>query len=154
VVVCGDPQAWFFDDRYINHPDHRAAGVAALEAVFPAAEMELLWPEEGLPHKVQAVYVSSTPAPNTWIDITGTIDVKIEALKAHASQLDGWDPSGRIREWAGGEGMKAQKAMEQGAGGSSGRNLLPVYAESFRVMRLRERERRPEPQENGSAAIK
>ena len=148
VVICGDPQAWFFDDRYINHPDHRAAGVAALEAVFPAAEMELLWPEEGLPHKVQAVYVSSTPTPNTWIDITDTIDIKIEALKAHASQLDGWDPSGRIRDWAGGEARNAQRAVQQAAAVPSGGNRTPLYAESFRVMRLRERDRRPEPEEH------
>jgi LmbE family N-acetylglucosaminyl deacetylase len=99
VVICGDPQAWFHNDTYLNHPDHRAAAVAALEAVFPAAEMELLWPEEGAPHKVQAVYVSSTGSPNTWIDITGTIDIKTAALKEHTSQLEGWDPSERIRDW-------------------------------------------------------
>jgi LmbE family N-acetylglucosaminyl deacetylase len=29
VVICGDPQAWFYNDTYLNHPDHRAAGVAA-----------------------------------------------------------------------------------------------------------------------------
>ncbi len=142
TVICGDPQAWFFDDRYINHPDHRAAGVAALEAVFPAAEMELLWQELGTPHAVQAVYICSTPAPNTWIDITGTIDTKIEALKAHASQLNGWDPTGRIRDWASGEAGKAPGER-------------PRYAECFRVMRLRERERRPEPENDvrkGSSA--
>lgn len=148
AVICGDPQAWFFDNRYINHPDHRAAGVAALEAVFPAAEMELLWPEEGAPHKVQAVYVCSTPSPNTWIDITGTIDVKIEALKAHASQLNGWDPTGRIRDWARAEARKARRDGTRSAAGSSGRARRPMYAESFRVMRLRERERRPEPDNN------
>ena len=152
VVICGDPQAWFFEDRYINHPDHRAAGVAALEAVFPAAEMELLWPEDGMPHKVQAVYVSSTPAPNTWIDITDTIDIKIEALKAHSSQLDGWDPSERIRDWATGEARKARMSTEREAGGPTGRAPLPAYAESFRVMRLRERERRPDQQDNASSA--
>ena len=143
VVLCGDPQAWFYDDTYINHPDHRAAGAAALEAVFPAAEMELLWPEEGLPHKVQAVYVSSTPSPNTWIDISGTIDTKIEALKAHASQLEGWDPSERIREWGRSE---AGKAGGRGISAGSGNPDLrpPEYAEGFRVMRLRERERPPE----------
>jgi LmbE family N-acetylglucosaminyl deacetylase len=144
VVICGDPQAWFYNDNYINHPDHRAAGVAALEAVFPAAEMELLWPEEGAPHKVQAVYVSSTHSPNTWIDITDTIDTKIEALKAHASQLGGWDPSGRILEWGRSE---AEKAREKGALAGRGHPGLPgppEYAEGFRVIKLRERERPPE----------
>ena len=97
VVICGDPQAWFFEDYYINHPDHRAAAVAALEAVFPCAEMELLWPEEGAAHEVRAVYVCATHSPNTWIDITGTIDKKIESLRAYGSQVAGWDPSEKIR---------------------------------------------------------
>jgi LmbE family N-acetylglucosaminyl deacetylase len=106
--------------------------------------MELLWPEEGLPHKVQAVYVGSPQSPNTWIDITGTIDTKIEALNAHASQLEGWDPSGRIREWARGEAEKARvKGMPAGRG-NPGVAPVPVYAEGFRVIKLRERERPPE----------
>ena len=143
VVICGDPQAWFYNDTYLNHPDHRAAGVAALEAVFPAAEMELLWPEEGLPHKVQAVYVSSTFSPNTWIDITDTIDTKIEALKAHASQLEGWDPSGRIREWGRSEAGKS-RGHANPAGSGNPDLPPPEYAEGFRVIRLREREKPPE----------
>ncbi len=144
VVICGDPQAWFYNDTYLNHPDHRAAGMAALEAVFPAAEMELLWPEEGLPHRVQAVYVSSTSSPNTWIDITDTIDTKIEALKTHASQLEGWDPSGRIREWGKSEAGKARDRAAPGESADSDRSRAPEYAEGFRVIRLREREKPPE----------
>ena len=81
VVLCGDPQAYFFENRYINHPDHRAAGEAALGAAFPCSEMELLWPEEGPAHAVRAVYVSSTLSPNTGIDVTDTIDAKIAALR-------------------------------------------------------------------------
>lgn len=126
VVLCGDPQALFFEHRYINHPDHRAAGQAALDAAFPCSEMELLWPEEGEPHVVRAVYVSSTPTPNTVIDITETIDVKIAALREHRSQLGERDYSDRIREW----GMREAARMPGAA----------RYAESFRVMILK-----PEP---------
>jgi LmbE family N-acetylglucosaminyl deacetylase len=144
VVICGDPQAWFYNDTYINHPDHRAAAVAALEAVFPAAEMELLWPEEGEPHAVQAVYVGTPLSPNTWIDITDTIDTKIEALKAHGSQLEGWDPSGRIREWGSSEAGKARARGAIAGSGAPGRFERPGYAESFRVIKLREREKPPE----------
>jgi LmbE family N-acetylglucosaminyl deacetylase len=144
VVICGDPQAWFYDDTYINHPDHRAAAAAALEAVFPAAEMELLWPEEGEPHKVRAVYLSSTHSPNTWIDITDTIDTKIEALKAHASQLEGWDPSTRIREWGGSEAGKARDRANPAGSGDPDPARPPEYAEAFRVIRLHEREKPPE----------
>lgn len=145
AVICGDPQAWFYDDTYINHPDHRAAGTAAIEAVFPAAEMELLWPGEGAAHQVQAVYISSTHSPNIWIDITETIDTKIEALRAHASQLSGWDPSGRIREWGRKEAEMARARSTSAGNGDPGSESPTEYAEGFRVIRLREREKPPEP---------
>jgi LmbE family N-acetylglucosaminyl deacetylase len=45
AVVCGDPALYFRGDGYINHPDHRAAALATIEAVFPAAEMHLLYPD-------------------------------------------------------------------------------------------------------------
>ena len=58
--------------------------------------------QEGLePHRVRQVLVTSTPNPDTWIDITATIDLKIEALRQHASQFpDGWDPEEMLRGWA------------------------------------------------------
>ncbi|GAB4230979.1 MAG: PIG-L family deacetylase [Deltaproteobacteria bacterium] len=132
VVLCNDPQALFFGDRYINHPDHLAAGKAALEAVFPCAEMELLWPDAGPVHKVHAVYVSSTPAPNVWIDIADTIDTKIAALSAHRSQLGDRDIAPMIREWA---ADTARGAPPRKAAGTRGARR-PRYAEAFRVMRL------------------
>ena len=132
VVLCNDPQALFFGDRYINHPDHLAAGKAALEAVFPCAEMELLWPGAGLPHKVHAVYVSSTTAPDTWVDVTGTIDEKIAALSAHRSQLGDRDISPLILGWAADAARHAPARKGKGKGGTG----RPKYAEAFRVMRL------------------
>jgi len=132
VVLCNDPQALFFDDRYVNHPDHLAAGKAALEAVFPCAEMELLWPALGPPHKVHAVYVSSTPAPNIWIDVTETIETKIAALSAHRSQLGERDIAPLILGWA----MDAAHRAPVRKGPGKGRARRPKYAEAFRVMRL------------------
>jgi LmbE family N-acetylglucosaminyl deacetylase len=132
VVLCNDPQALFFGDQYVNHPDHRAAGRAALEAVFPCAEMELLWPDAGRPHKVHAVYVSSTPAPNTWIDVTETIDAKLAALSAHRSQLGDRDLSPRIYGWAMDAARQAPARKVAGKRGT----VRPKYAEAFRVMRL------------------
>lgn len=109
VVVCSDPQ-FYYSDTYINHPDHRAAALAAFEAVFPAAEMRLLFPEllaDGYePHKVNYVYVSHPKEPNLYIDISDTIDTKIEALKAHKSQMGDWDPTDRIRAWSAEVGKK------------------------------------------------
>jgi LmbE family N-acetylglucosaminyl deacetylase len=131
-VLCNDPQALFFGDRYINHPDHLAAGKAALEAVFPCAEMELLWPEAGLPHKVHAVYVSSTVTPDTWVDVTETIETKIAALSAHRSQLGDRDIAPRILGWAMDEARRAPARKANGKRGTR----RPKHAEAFRVMRL------------------
>jgi LmbE family N-acetylglucosaminyl deacetylase len=111
VVVCGDPTLYFSGEgTRINHPDHRAAAQAAIDAVFPASEMHLLYNEmeaEGvMPHKVNYVYVSYGSSPNYYVDITETIDTKIEALRQHVSQLGDWDPEERIKEWSAGTGKK------------------------------------------------
>jgi LmbE family N-acetylglucosaminyl deacetylase len=103
AVVCGDPTLYFPSDTYINHPDHRAAAQLALDAVFPASEMSMLYPDmadEGLAgHKVNFVYVNWGQDNNVFIDISDTIDLKIEALRQHKSQLGDWDPEDRIKEW-------------------------------------------------------
>jgi LmbE family N-acetylglucosaminyl deacetylase len=124
VVICGDPTVFFYGDAYINHPDHRAAAQAALEAIFPAASMRLVFPElaeEGLtPHQVKQVYIWGSPEPNLWVDISATLDLKIRALCQHKSQLGDWDPTERVTEWA--------RERAQGHG-------MP-YAETFRRMVL------------------
>ena len=125
VLICQDPTALFVGDNYINHPDHRAAGAAALDAVFPAAGMPALFQEledEGLEaHETRKVYVSSWQNANTFVDITDTLDLKIAALKAHVSQMGDWDPTDRIKEWA------AERA----------KGFEFQYAETFRVISLR-----------------
>jgi LmbE family N-acetylglucosaminyl deacetylase len=112
VVICYDPTHLLMGNRYINHPDHRAVGLAALDAIAPAAAMPLVFPElreEGLePHQVKEVFITSSSESDTWIDISDTIDIKIEALRQHTSQFpDGWDPSEMIRGWAVENGEKA-----------------------------------------------
>ncbi len=104
VVVCGDPTSIFPSETRINHPDHRAAATAALDATFPAAEMPLLYPEleaEGLnPHKVNYVYVSNPSLePNFYVDTTDSVELKINALREHSSQLGDWDPDEPIKNW-------------------------------------------------------
>ena len=122
-VVCGDPTAVFYGDGYINHPDHRAAAEAAVYAVFPSAVTRPIFPEllaEGYePHQVKELYISGTSQPNTYIDISSTLERKIEALRCHKSQLDPGDGEW-IRNWAAETGK---------AGGVA-------YAEAFRVMKL------------------
>lgn len=124
VVVCGDPTVWFVDSTYINHPDHRAAASAALEAVFPAAGQPHLFQEleaEGLAaHKVRKVYVEGWGGGDTWVNITSTIDLKIAALRCHTSQMRDWDPEPMLRQWS----AQAAKGKEM------------AYAETFRVITL------------------
>jgi len=91
VVMCQDPTMRYSAQGYLNHPDHRAAGDATLDAVYPSARDALVFPEllcEGFePHKVKEVYCAGTNAPDVWIDISDTIETKIEALRAHESQV-------------------------------------------------------------------
>jgi len=128
AVVTGDPQAVFYGNGYINHPDHRAAAQVATYAVFPSAGSRLVFADlldEGYePHNVKRLYLHGPEKPDTWVDITGTIDVKIAALKKHASQLKDWDPEKMIREWAEEEGK--EKGMK--------------YAEAYKVMILDQEE--------------
>jgi len=124
VVVCGDPTMVIASDSYINHPDHRAAAFAAIDAVFPAAGQPHIFQdleEEGLAaHKVRKVYVQAWGEGEIYVNITETIDVKIAALRAHTSQMRDWDPEPMIREWAADAGKG--KEME--------------YAEVFKVVTL------------------
>jgi LmbE family N-acetylglucosaminyl deacetylase len=132
VVVIGDPQAVFYGDGYINHPDHRAAAQIGLYAAFPSAGSRLLFVDllkEGYePHNVKRVYIHGSEKPDTWVDISETIDTKIAALKMHVSQLGDWDPEKMVREWA------EQEGKEKGL----------AYAEAYKVMILEEQEEKPE----------
>ncbi len=120
VVIAWDPTVMFLGDDYINHPDHRAAAQAALDAAVPASAMPLLWPEVGAPHRVRQVYIYGNDEPNVWVDVTETIEQKIAALKQHASQMGDWDPTEMIKEWS------AETGKEKGV----------AYAESYRAITL------------------
>ena len=111
AVLAQDPEVVVYPDGGINHTDHRAAGLAAIDAVYPAARNPMAFPwlaRDGLvAHRVRRVYLFWTTAPNAWIDVSATIDRKVAALAAHASQIK--DPDGlarRIAEWAGGDGAR------------------------------------------------
>lgn len=126
IVICPDPSAYYFGNTYVNHPDHRAAGQVALEAIFPAARNRMYHPDllgEGLmPHAVREIYLAGALQPDRWVDITQVIDLKIRAIQAHASQLT--DPEAvieRVRQ-------RAEAVDEYGR---------TVYREAFRYLTLR-----------------
>lgn len=124
VVITGDPTVVFASQDYINHPDHRAAAQAAIDATFPAAGQSNLFEEleaEGITaHRPRKVFVTSWGPGDIYVNIEETIDTKIEALKAHVSQMRGWDPSENIKKWA----AETAKGKEM------------AYAESYRVFTL------------------
>jgi LmbE family N-acetylglucosaminyl deacetylase len=113
---------------YINHPDHRAVGEAVLAVVACDAPTRPQFPElvdEGFePFKVPGLWLSTEHrGADTKVDIGTAIDRKIEALRAHASQIANmgdFDVDARIREWA--AAVAGEDDME--------------FAESFRTFHL------------------
>jgi LmbE family N-acetylglucosaminyl deacetylase len=109
AVLAVDPETLFYSDGGVNHADHRAAGMAAVDAVYPAARNGMTFPwlaRDGLaPHIVRRLYLFWSNHPSAWVDITPTVDRKIAALRAHPSQIRHPDLlESRIRDWAREEG--------------------------------------------------
>jgi LmbE family N-acetylglucosaminyl deacetylase len=122
-VVCQSPErAW--DRIFASHPDHLAAGEAAMCAVYPDARNPFAHPELDLdPWTVPEVWLMTHPQANRWVDITDTIGRKVDALLCHVSQMT--DPGtleDRMRAWG--------AAQASAAGLAEGR-----LAEGFLVVR-------------------
>jgi LmbE family N-acetylglucosaminyl deacetylase len=124
VVVGPDPSTFYQEGRYVNHPDHRAAGMAFAAAVNPGASTTPLYRAElydqgFLPYNIKACLFATTTKPDYYVDISGYIDTKIAALKEHHSQIgahQGFDE--RVRQ------MARQTAERSGSG--------YAYAEAFK----------------------
>jgi LmbE family N-acetylglucosaminyl deacetylase len=91
VVLCQDPGNRSFENPYVSHRDHRMAAEAAFDALYPACGNPHFFPElleQGLgPHKVREVLFFGTHSPNFWQDITQVMDLKIQAVLCHRSQV-------------------------------------------------------------------
>ena len=125
VVITGDPTMMFTPMGGINHPDHRAIGTAALDAIFPAVGQPNLFQEleaKGLTaHKVRKIYLTARGQGDVLVDISETIDLKIEALKQHVSQVGEWEGlADRLREWS----ARIAQGQEM------------AYAEAYRMITL------------------
>ena len=103
VVIC-QSREFNYDRIFASHPDHLAAGVAAMAAVYPDARnpfahTELL--EEGLePWSVTEVWLTGHPTFTDVVDVTDAVDRKIAALMCHGSQMP--EPAAtdaRVRQW-------------------------------------------------------
>ena len=123
VVFCTDP----FRQTFYLHRDHRISGQVTLDAVFPYARDFLHYNEhiqEGLEtHKVGDILMWGTEHPDTFIDITDTIDNKINALKKHASQVAG-------------SGRDVDRFVKVNAQNQGQMANMP-YAEGFKRIRFR-----------------
>lgn len=122
TVLCPDPTALLFGDRYVNHRDHRVVGTVALDAVSPAAARPRYFPEAGPAHQVARVLLSGTLQPTVWVDVGNSIDAKVAAVACHRSQLAG------SRGWA----AAAVRARAEEDGRRAGVGL----AEGFRLVQL------------------
>jgi len=111
AVVCMDPRVVISRGGHIQHVDHRNAAMAAVDAVYPAARNAMAFPhlviDEGLePVNVDLVYLFFTDEPDTYVDISDTIDVKIAALREHSSQLRQPEKlEEMLRRWASEDGQ-------------------------------------------------
>jgi len=130
VFVAPDPTRFWDEERtYVNHPDHRAVGQACLAVVNPDASTRPQFPElleEGLePFEIPNLWIPTYDRDaDTFIDITETIETKIQALRCHKSQIHDWPVDEWIRE-------RARKRGEA-------RGL--DYAETFRTFKFRDEE--------------
>ncbi len=124
TLVTSDPTMFIRQNIAINHPDHRMAGAATLDAVFPAAGNRMYFPEllaAGLePFAPNEVWLSTANEPNMWVDVTDTVETKIKAICEHRSQIkDPAEIGKRIRE-------RLRRPDMDGE----------FYAEAFRVIRF------------------
>ncbi len=129
LVICTDPTVYFTKHNTINHPDHRAAGLAAIDACFPAAGQPHLFQElekEGFySHKPRKVYVTGWHQQELSVDIEDTIDLKIKALQAHESQTRHFNTEEYIKT--------------RSAEAAAGKEMK--YAEPYRVITLMDDEK-------------
>jgi LmbE family N-acetylglucosaminyl deacetylase len=114
------------DDRFINHPDHRAVGLASLDVAMTAGTTPGHFPElldEGLEpwRGLREVWIAGPAGGPVAVDISATIERKIAALGCHVSQI-GDDGLERVAAWV------RERAAEQGEPHGLS------YAETFRVI--------------------
>src|SRR5438876_680213 len=120
-LVRDPPATVLAGPAYYTHLDRGVVGWPALDAVAPAAALPLYSPETGPPHQVEVVYLSGTLEPDVWVDVSATLEVKLEAVLCHRSQLT------ETGEWL---RTVIRERAEDG-----GRQAGVRYAEGFRRLR-------------------
>ena len=113
AVLATDPETLFHGDGGVNHTDHRAAGLAAVDAVYPAARNPMAFPalaRSGLAaHVVRRLYLFWSNHANAWVDIGTTLDRKLAALAEHRSQIRDPEGLGEAHPRLGGRGGRGDR---------------------------------------------
>ncbi len=114
------------DRMYASHPDHIAAGEAAMQAIYPDARNPFAHPtllqDEGLTEwAVPQTWIVGFTEPDHFRDITDVLPRKVEALRAHVSQTAHMDLEASLRDW--GSAMARMGGLPEG-----------TVAEAFRVL--------------------
>ncbi|MBI21228.1 MAG: GlcNAc-PI de-N-acetylase [Chloroflexi bacterium] len=127
LLITTNPKRDLMTSNYLGHPDHFAAGEAALSAVFPAARDHLTFPElisEGYDtHKVKEVWVMMFGEnANYWYPISKEdVEKSVKSLHSHVSQVKNPDEASK---W-----MKNRRS-------ELGETIGADYAEGFRRYKL------------------
>jgi LmbE family N-acetylglucosaminyl deacetylase len=107
-----------------NHNDHRNIGIAVRDALYPAVRDHLYFPEhgeEGLGAvRVNELLLTGAPDPDYFVDVSAFIEKKVDAMLAHASQVQSNDRDEML------------KNMRERANRPGGRGLV----ESFKRVRI------------------
>ena len=111
VIITMSFDLTWSEEGPVNHADHRAVGLATLDACRDAAN-EWVFPEAG-----PRVPVSGTPtwprpaAPTHFVDVTDTIDAGVASLREHRAYIEGlggeFDPDEFLKNMAGYVGLGA-----------------------------------------------
>jgi LmbE family N-acetylglucosaminyl deacetylase len=112
VVVTMSFDLTWGDEGPVNHADHRAVGLAVLDACRDAAN-EWVFPGAG-PRcdTIRDAYVIGSGTPTHFVDVTGTIEAGIASLREHRAYIEGlggeFDPDEFLRNAAGYIGLAAE----------------------------------------------
>jgi LmbE family N-acetylglucosaminyl deacetylase len=111
VVITMSFDLTWGEEGPVNHSDHRAVGLAVLDACRDAAN-EWVFPDAG-PRcdTITDAYVTGTGSPTHFVDVTDTIEAGIASLREHRAYIDGlgtsFDPDEFLRNMSGYTGLAA-----------------------------------------------
>lgn len=116
LVITQNPERRY-DSIYASHPDHLACGAATCAAVYPDARNPFahrsLVAEGYEPHAVADLWIIGSNEPNMAVAIDDTLDLKVQALRSHKSQIADRDVASLLTDWS--TGLAEQYGLSERA---------------------------------------